>query len=150
MGVGNLLDPEQSLRGGAEYLNLLRDRLPNRIIEPERTKMALAAYNVGYGHLEDVRILTQQLGGNPDQWADIEKNLPLLTQKKYYQTLNYGYARGYETLAYVGNIYYYKSILRWHQWMQIAENYQQQLTSKDQEQPVQPPEWLSSSRLWSL
>ena len=54
MGVTNRLDAEQSLRGGARFLNSLLRRLPSDIDDPDRTWMALAAYNIGtvsYTHL---------------------------------------------------------------------------------------------------
>ncbi|MBL4782885.1 MAG: membrane-bound lytic murein transglycosylase MltF [Porticoccaceae bacterium] len=114
MGVSNRLDPEQSLRGGTEYLLQLRKRLPKDILEPDRTWLALAAYNVGLGHLEDARVLTERHGGDPDRWQDIRNYLPLLQQKSYYSTLRYGFARGREPVQYVQNIRHFRSILRWH------------------------------------
>ena len=50
--------------------------IPTRIAEPDRTWLALAAYNVGFGHLEDARILAQTHGKNPDSWADVSQELP--------------------------------------------------------------------------
>lgn len=50
LGVNNRLDPAQSIRAGAQYLSELRDALPESIDEPDRTWMALAAYNLGMGH----------------------------------------------------------------------------------------------------
>ncbi len=47
--------------------------------------LALAAYNIGLGHLEDARILTLQNGGDPDKWVDVKKNLPLLSKEKWFQ-----------------------------------------------------------------
>ena len=116
LGVSDRLDPDQSLDGGIRYLMELRNRLPQRIQEPDRTKLALAAYNVGFGHLEDGRILTQRHGGNPDTWDDVQKYLPLLRQKKYYLTVKRGYARGTEPVGYVNSIYRFKSILDWYSW----------------------------------
>ena len=75
--------------------------------------MALAAYNVGFGHLEDARVLTQTRGGNPDQWSDVRNNLPLLTQKEWYKTTKFGYARGHEPVLYVRNIRNYYDLLIW-------------------------------------
>ena len=121
LGVTNRLDPEQSLRGGIEYLLSLHSRLPARIAEPDKTKLALAAYNVGFGHLEDARILAQRAGANPDLWKDVEQYLPLLGQKKYYSMVKRGYARGSEPVSYVNNIYRFKSILDWYAWQRELE-----------------------------
>lgn len=114
VGVSNRLDPEQSLRGGTEYLLQVKKRIPKDIVEPDRTWLALAAYNIGYGHLEDARVLTERHGDDPDRWQDIRKYLPLLQQKKYYSTVRHGFARGREPVKYVQNIRHFHSILRWH------------------------------------
>jgi membrane-bound lytic murein transglycosylase F len=73
--------------------------------------MALAAYNVGFGHLTDARELAARLNKNPDKWSDLAEVLPLLTRKQYYQTLQHGYARGYEPVTYVQRIRDYQDIL---------------------------------------
>ena len=113
LDIENRLDPEQSIRGGAEYLLRMRERIPQRIPEPDRTWFALAAYNVGLGHLEDARILTVKNKGDADKWVDVKKNLPLLSKKKWFQQTRYGYARGREPVRYVENIRTYYDILVW-------------------------------------
>src|SRR3989338_9774435 len=60
MKVKNRLDARESILAGAQYLALLREQMSDRILEPDRTWMALAAYNQGFGHLEDARILTER------------------------------------------------------------------------------------------
>ncbi len=119
MGVTNRLDAGQSLRGGARYFKNLKRRLPPDIYEPDRTYMALAAYNIGMGHLADARVLTERRGGDPHLWSDLLENLPLLEQSQYYETLRYGYARGSEAAQYVQNIRHYQGIL---EWQDIADN----------------------------
>lgn len=113
MGIRNRLDPEGSIRGGARYLALLHKRIPARITEPDRTWFALAAYNVGMGHLNDARMITERQGGNPDYWIDVRERLPLLRQKQFYRTTQHGYARGDEPVRYVGNIRRYYDTLKW-------------------------------------
>lgn len=113
LGIKNRTDPEQSINGGALYLKQRIKKIPPRIPEPDRTWMALAAYNVGYGHLEDARVLTQKLGGNPDKWIDVKKVLPLLSEKKWYTQTKHGYARGNEPVRYVENIRSYYDLLVW-------------------------------------
>ena len=111
LGIKNRLDPKSSIMGGAYYLNKLRQRLPDSVTEPDRTWLALAAYNVGMGHIWDARKLARQLYKNPDSWQDIATTLPLLTKKKYYKNLKHGYARGFEPVSYVKNIRDYQDIL---------------------------------------
>ncbi|MEE4217964.1 MAG: membrane-bound lytic murein transglycosylase MltF [Xanthomonadales bacterium] len=113
LGVTDRLDPRQSIEGGARYLLDLHSRIPARIAEPDRTWMALAAYNMGMGHLEDVRIITQKQGADPDSWTDVNKRLSLLTQETWYRDTRHGYARGYETRQFVKNIQSYYETLKW-------------------------------------
>ncbi len=113
LGVKSRLDPKQSIDGGARYFQKVFNKFPARIAEPNRTWLALAAYNVGFGHLEDARILTQHQGGDPDKWLDVKERLPLLQQKKWYKYTKYGYARGSEPVQYVDNIRRYYEVLDW-------------------------------------
>lgn len=111
LGIKNRLDPKASIMGGAYYLNKLRQRLPETVTEPDRTWLALAAYNVGMGHIWDARKLARQLNKNPDLWQELSTVLPLLTKKKYYKKLKHGYARGFEPVSYVKNIRNYQDML---------------------------------------
>ncbi len=111
INVANRENPAESIFGGAEYIRRMIDRLPSHIHEPDRTWMALAAYNVGINHLEDARIITQQQGGNPDKWNDVRKRLPLLSEHAWYSKTKHGYARGYEPVEYVNRIRAYYNVL---------------------------------------
>lgn len=111
--VTDRLDPRGSIFGGARYFKWVRNQLPSRILEPDRTWFTLAAYNVGVGHLEDARVLTQMHGKNPDAWSDVRDHLPLLTQAKWYKRVKRGYARGWEPVRFVENIRGYIDILDW-------------------------------------
>ncbi len=113
MGYRNRIDPRNSIYGGARYFSRLKQRLPASIEEPDRTWFALAAYNLGLGHIHDVRDITRKRGGNPDRWIDIKDNLPLLMEKRWYRQTRHGYARGIEAQRYVENIRSYYDILLW-------------------------------------
>lgn len=121
MGVTSRLDPEQSILGGSRYLHRMFTRIPERITMPDRLWFALASYNVGWGHVEDARVITQRQGGDPDKWLDVKQRLPLLRQKNIYQTTKYGYARGDEAVTYVENIRRYYDTLLWVDERQQAE-----------------------------
>ncbi|HYG32715.1 MAG TPA: lytic transglycosylase F, partial [Methylophilaceae bacterium] len=97
------------------YIVLLKDSLPARIAEPDKTWMALAAYNIGLAHLEDARVLAQRMKLNPDSWADVKKTLPLLNKVEYYSTLKYGYASGGAPVVFVESIRTYHKILERHE-----------------------------------
>jgi len=113
LGIDDRDDPLQSALGGARYLNSMLQRLPERIEHPDRLWLALAAYNIGLGHLEDARVLTERQGGNPDRWLDVRERLPLLTQPRWFNQTRFGYARGYEAVDYVENIRTFYEILLW-------------------------------------
>ncbi|MFO1407015.1 MAG: membrane-bound lytic murein transglycosylase MltF [Steroidobacteraceae bacterium] len=111
MNFGDRHDPRASIFGGARYLARMLDTVPARIPEPDRTWFAVASYNVGYGHVEDARVLAQQLGRDPDRWDDVRETLPLLAQEKWYSRTKHGYARGWEPVRYVDNVRAYLDIL---------------------------------------
>jgi membrane-bound lytic murein transglycosylase F len=113
LGVADRVDPHASIQGGTRYLSLIKQRLPREIAEPDRTWFALAAYNIGLGHLEDAIDLTVKRGGDALKWMDVKETLPLLTQRYWYEQTRYGYARGKETQQYVENIRSYYDILVW-------------------------------------
>ncbi|MNF60031.1 Membrane-bound lytic murein transglycosylase F precursor [compost metagenome] len=113
MGVSNRLDAQQSIKGGAKYFMYTKNQLDDDIKEPDRTWFALAAYNVGSGHLDDARKLAKQEGLNPNKWLDVKKMLPRLSQKQWYRKTRYGYARGGEPVHFVANIRRYYDILTW-------------------------------------
>jgi len=115
MGVTDRLDPKQSIPAGAKYIMKLKDTVPERIPEPDRTYMALAAYNIGYAHVEDARVLAKRLNLNPDRWADVKKTLVLLKNPQYYSTLKYGYASGGAPVIFVESVRSYQRILEKYQ-----------------------------------
>lgn len=122
MKIQDRMDVEQSIKAGSEYLHWLIAQVPDSIPKEDRIWFALAGYNMGLGHILDARRLTKNLGGNPDNWLDVKKNLPLLAEKRHYSNLKYGYARGYEAFQYVENIRrYMNSITNYHR-VQDAQN----------------------------
>jgi membrane-bound lytic murein transglycosylase F len=111
--VTNLSDPRQSIFAGARYFKLVYEKIPTHVPEPDRTWFALAAYNIGYGHLEDARVLAQKAGRDPDSWQDVREFLPLLAQEHWYTQTENGYARGWEPVRYVDNVRGYRDLLEW-------------------------------------
>lgn len=108
LGLTDRTDAEQSISGGARYLQDMMGKVPETVPEEERIWFALAAYNMGYAHMLDARTLTAKTKGNPNSWSDVKQRLPLLSQKPWYNKLTYGYARGHEAYAYVENIRKYQ------------------------------------------
>ena len=112
MKVTDRLDPRQSIMAGARYLQLIKEQLPSRIADEERTWLALAAYNQGLGHLEDARVLTARNGLNADSWSDVKKMMPLLAQPQYFEQTKHGYARGGEAVVLVETVHLYYDMLK--------------------------------------
>ncbi len=111
LGVTDRLDPKQNIFAATRYIEILKSNLPQKILEPDRTWMALASYNVGLGHVEDARILAERFNLNPNHWVSIRRTLPLLSREKHYSTLKRGYARGGEAVALVESVRNYYEII---------------------------------------
>ena len=112
LGIDNRLDVKAAIFAGTRYLARLHRQVGSKVPEPDRTLMALAAYNIGFGHLQDARLLAKRLGKPDDSWHGVRSVLPLLQQKKYYATLKHRYARGNETVIYVDRIRTYYKIMQ--------------------------------------
>ena len=95
----------------ARYISNLKQQVPESVPEPDRTWMALAAYNIGFAHLEDARLLAKRMHLNPDSWADVKTTLPLLNKAQYYSTVKFGYASGGAPVIFVESIRTYHRIL---------------------------------------
>ncbi|HEX5102656.1 MAG TPA: transglycosylase SLT domain-containing protein [Pirellulaceae bacterium] len=111
MGVKNVFSPDENILAGARYLAYMRERIPKRIRDPDRTWLAMAAYNIGIGHLEDARIITQMRKKNPDRWADVRVNLPRLSDPYWHNKVKRGYANGKETAEFVERVSQFAAIL---------------------------------------
>ncbi len=111
LGLTDRTSVKEAIFAGTRYLARLRRLIGESVPEPDRTLMALAAYNIGFGHLQDARDLARDLGKPSDSWRGIRDILPLLQKKSYYQNLTHGYARGSEAVAYVDRIRTYHKFL---------------------------------------
>jgi membrane-bound lytic murein transglycosylase F len=113
MEVADRRDARSSILGGAHYYLRTRNQVPERIAEPDRSWLAVAAYNLGLGHLEDARILTQMQGADPDHYEEVRERLPLLSDKEWFSRVGRGFAPGQTAVVYVDNVRRYYEILMW-------------------------------------
>jgi membrane-bound lytic murein transglycosylase F len=113
LGVRNVFDPRENILAGARYFVQVREQIPARIPEPDRSWFAVAAYNIGYGHLESARVIAQMRGRNPDRWADVRDSLPLLSDPVWHARVKTGYARGWEAAYTVDRVQQFASVLAW-------------------------------------
>jgi membrane-bound lytic murein transglycosylase F len=112
MGIQNRLDPAQSIHAGVKYLATLRARFDEIDDDRDRTLFAMAAYNIGFGHVRDAQRIARSEGLDPNRWSSLEETLPLLSMPEHYRDTRYGYARGREPVRYVNRILTYYDILR--------------------------------------
>ena len=138
LDIEDRMDPASSIFGGARYFARQSERLPDSVDEPDRTWMALAAYNVGFNHIKDARQIVEWQGGDPDTWVDLSQTLPLLAKRKWYSRVPYGYARGWEPVLYVNNIRIYYNIILW-----LTENEADQEPEEEAEEVA--PELIASA-----
>jgi len=107
-GAENLLDPEENIRAGADYISWLDQYWLQYIKDKdERIKFILASYNIGFGHIEDARRLAEKHGADPNIWEDnVEVYLLKKSKPQYYNddVVRNGYCNGKETYAYVKNV----------------------------------------------
>ncbi|MFP4639153.1 MAG: membrane-bound lytic murein transglycosylase MltF [Guyparkeria sp.] len=113
LGLSDPTDPVANIMSGAKYIAQLREQVPEAAMEPDRTYLALAAYNVGIGHLSDALELTREQGGSPAHWNDVRERLLQLSDPAVYRDMRYGYARGSETVNYVENIRAFHDLMIW-------------------------------------
>lgn len=113
LGVRDPYDARESILAGARYFVQVREKIPARIREPDRSWFAVAAYNIGYGHLESARVIAQMRGRNPDRWDDVRDSLPLLSDPAWHSRVKTGYARGWEAAHTVERVRQFASVLAW-------------------------------------
>ncbi len=105
MGFVKLYDPEQNVHAGVKYLARLLARIDTSLPMRQRIRFALAAYNVGLGHVYDARRLARKQGLDPDRWfGQVEQAMLLLEKPRYYQRARHGYCRGSEPVIYLSRV----------------------------------------------
>lgn len=113
VSVADRSNPRESILGGARYLRRVMNKFPERIPEEDRQWLAIAAYNIGFGHVEDARVITEMQGGDPDSWDAVSERLPLLSDESWFKRVRRGYAQGSVPVLYVGNVRRYYTLLSW-------------------------------------
>jgi membrane-bound lytic murein transglycosylase F len=108
LGITNRSDPEQSIKGGTRYLEILHERFDQIPDSIERIKFTMAAYNCGYHHVKDAQFLAGQNKLDSLVWTEnVEKMVLALSDPDYYNKagVKYGYVNGIEPVTYVDQIF---------------------------------------------
>ncbi len=106
----NRLKPNESIIGAARYFSALLEKY-STYNDITRTNLALASYNAGPNHINDILLLAKNNGDNIENWNVLKSYLYKLNQKKYYKKMKYGYARGWEAVQYIENVKQYYDII---------------------------------------
>jgi len=127
LGVRNPENAEQNINAGARYLRTMMDKFGKTARPKEKILMALAAYNIGYGHIEDARKLAAKVGLDPDRWSGhVEKAALMLKQQKYAREARFGYIRCDFTLKFVKTVQ-----SRFEQYVSMSRNDDSQLVQNE-------------------
>lgn len=111
LGVKEILNPEQNINAGVQHLKALYNYF-EKAKGRNRLFIALAAYNVGQGHILDAQNIARKMNLDSNKWSSLSKTLPLLTYQKHYKKARYGYCRGTEPIEYINKIMIYYDILK--------------------------------------
>ncbi|MBI5519946.1 MAG: transglycosylase SLT domain-containing protein [Desulfovibrio sp.] len=111
LDVKNPDDPAEVINAGARYLNMLRGQFAEMGYGADDAMLlALAAFNVGQGHVMDaidlVRQGTQEAGALPT-WLGVRQTLPMLAEAKVAMQTRYGLCRGAEAVDFVDKVRYF-------------------------------------------
>jgi membrane-bound lytic murein transglycosylase F len=102
-GVTSAFRPEENISAGVKHFaNMLKKVVGNSA--DDRLKLAIAAYNVGIGHIWDAQKLAKQMGKNAKRWKNVQAALILLQNSQYAVLAKYGYCKGLETVDYVTKV----------------------------------------------
>lgn len=100
-----LMIPDSGTYMGVRYLRHVQEYVKEAATPEDDLWFSLAAYNAGFGHLQDARRLTESLGKNPNVWfGEVEDIMPLLARRNYHREAKYGYCRCTEPVRYVRRI----------------------------------------------
>ncbi len=104
LGIVDPTDPEQSIRGGLKYMNQLASHYNDVPDSIERYRFALAAYNSGFGHIDDARHLARVAGKDAAVWKNVAPWLLKLSDRAVAAKVRFGFCRGTEPVEYVRHI----------------------------------------------
>jgi len=107
LGVKDVTDPVDNVRGGTKYLKQIWNRWEHIQDSSDRMKFTLASYNCGFYHVKDAQCLAKKYKHKPKQWdGHVEKYLLKLSYPEFYneKVVKYGYVRGKEPVKYVKQI----------------------------------------------
>jgi membrane-bound lytic murein transglycosylase F len=106
LGVPQIDGVGANIRAGARYLRRLIDAFAeNGLEQRQQVRFAIAAYNVGLGHIQDARAIAPQVGLDRNVWfKNVEEALRLKKQPRWHEKSKFGYCRADEPIRYVSAV----------------------------------------------
>lgn len=85
-GEDELRQPKINIGIAVKLLNenMRMMKLKGKVLTDNDTRILLACYNAGYGHISDAARLAKKYGENPKSWSVIKKYLGLKKSKEYH------------------------------------------------------------------
>lgn len=112
LGVKDPGNAVEVINAGARYLGTLRGQFVEMGYNAEDAMLlALAAFNVGQGHVQDAIDLLRDDDGLPT-WLGVRQALPLLANVNVAQQTRYGLCRGAEAVEFVDKVRYFTFAIR--------------------------------------
>lgn len=109
LGVTDRNNVRDSIKGGATYYRQILKSLPPTVQEPDRTWMALAAYNMGPAYIDHAREHAFRAGDNGNKWLAVSRHLRLMEEDARHHGRNIPVG---QALAYVQQVRrYYDTLL---------------------------------------
>jgi membrane-bound lytic murein transglycosylase F len=99
--------PEKNIATGVKLIGWIDQQLDSRIDKNDRIKFILAAYNIGYGHVEDAIRLAEKYGRDPHKWDNnVAYFLARKNKPQYYKdpVVRNGYCKGSLAVRYVDEV----------------------------------------------
>jgi peptidoglycan lytic transglycosylase F len=106
VGISPLGDVASNIRAGARLLRRLIDSFAeDGLEERQQVRFAIAAYNVGLGHVKDARTIATEVGLDKNVWfKNVEEALRLKKLPKWHEKSKFGYCRADEPIQYVSKV----------------------------------------------
>ena len=108
MGVKDLSNLEENIKGGTKYLKILYNRWEEIPDSLQRIKFTMASYNCGYNHVVDAQKLAVKFGKDKNIWdKSTDEFILKLSYSQFFndEVVKYGYVRGTEPYNYVRDIF---------------------------------------------
>lgn len=108
LGIENSLDPIDNINAGTTYLKSIYENFEEITDTVQRIKFTMGAYNSGYYHIKDARILSKMNTLDPNIWdGNVNEMLLELSYPKNYNlpSIHHGYVNGIEPYNYVNQIF---------------------------------------------